>query len=423
MTDILSTAVVNRVFIVDLGIAAWPISLLVALRYIILSPFGLWVVHRSDNHPILGSRRVSYIWIGRLLMLLSLPILALSVGDIARDTGSIRGWALAVLSFLIYGLGTLISGGPYLALVHDSAPYRRRGQVIAIVQTILVASFAFVGVLYGMLLPVWEYQQFVQLVLFAIISATFFWFFSVWREERKTTDSSTAQELSSYLTALGDIWSDSRLRRYGIFLAVSALFAFMYDLVLEPFGGDVFGMEVGETTRFNGYWGSGVLVAMAATAYVTRRWPPDQQVGTTGLGLLLLASSALLLAGVSALQLKFAILPVLVFFGVSFGIFTVGGVALLMAMSRDEQAATYLALWSTIQLVFRGVGIAFGGILRDITLYITDDFSIAYALVFLVEALGLYACIFILSRLNVAGFVDQYRGSGSSSELIAATAD
>jgi hypothetical protein len=57
---------------------------------------------------------------------------------------------------------------------------------------------------------------------------------------------------------------------------------------------------------------------------------------------------------------------VLVFFGIGFGVFTVGGVSLLMAVTTAEMAASYLALWSVIQLVSRGLGIAAGGVLRDI---------------------------------------------------------
>ena len=87
---------------------------------------------------------MAYIWLGRLLMLLALPLLPLSTVAIGRDPGSVLGWGLAVVSFLVYGTGTLISGAPFLALVHDSAPYDRRGQAVSIVQIMLVVSFAFI---------------------------------------------------------------------------------------------------------------------------------------------------------------------------------------------------------------------------------------------------------------------------------------
>ncbi len=146
--DLLTSAVWNRVLISDLGIAAWPVALLSALRYF-LAPLSLWAGRRSDTRPILGSRRVAYIWLGRLLMLLALPLLPLSTVAITRDPGSPLGWALAVLSFVVYGAGTLISGAPFLALVHDSAPYDKRGQAMGIVQLMLVVSFAFIPALYA----------------------------------------------------------------------------------------------------------------------------------------------------------------------------------------------------------------------------------------------------------------------------------
>jgi BCD family chlorophyll transporter-like MFS transporter len=96
--------------------------------------------------------------------------------------------------------------------------------------------------------------------------------------------------------------------------------------------------------------------------------------------------------------------PLLVLFGVGFGIFTVGGVSLLMAMSRERQAGIYLALWSAIQLVSRGAGIAAGGALRDLALALTGGFASAYAAVFWVEAVGALGCIALLRRVDVAGF-------------------
>ena len=128
-SDLLTSAVWNRVLIADLGIAAWPVALLSALRYF-LAPLSLWAGYRSDTKPIFGSRRVAYIWLGRLLMLLALPLLPLSTVAITRDSASLFGWGLAILSFVVYGAGTLISGAPFLALVHDrrAVPEARPGR-------------------------------------------------------------------------------------------------------------------------------------------------------------------------------------------------------------------------------------------------------------------------------------------------------
>lgn len=414
--DLLTSAVWNRILISDLGVAAWPVALLSALRYF-LAPLSLWAGRRSDTKPIFGSRRVAYIWLGRLLMLLALPLLPLSTVAIARDTSSLVGWGLAVVSFVVYGAGTLISGAPFLALVHDSAPYTRRGQAMGIVQLMLVVSFAFIPAIYAGVMPHYDPVAFTRLVLIGMVGASVFWFFAVVGEERRSRARLRLEEnihpvvheapQPTVREALRNIWSNPRARRYAIFLGSSAFFAFMQDAMLEPFGGDVFGLAAGQTTRFNAYWGSGVVVGMIATLIFTRRRRPDQQVSTTSLGLALLALPLLVLGFVSLRELLPLVMPTLLFFGLGFGIFTVGGVSLLMAVNKESQAGTYLALWSVIQLLSRGAGIAAGGIVRDVALSLTGSFSAAYATVFILEGIGLFVSIWLLQRAGVAAFASK----------------
>lgn len=420
LVDLLTTGVINRLLIVEMGAAAWPVTLLTGLRYLI-APLSLWAGHRSDTRPLFGSRRTSYIWLGRLLILLSLPLLPLALAAIGHDSGSATGWLLLVAAFLLYSIGASASGAPYLALLHDSAPYERRGQVNAIAYTLLAASSAFVGFLYGRLLPVWDPAQFWQLVMVAMAGAAFFWFVSVWREERRTAPPPTVVDHpASMRETFARLWAEPRARRYALFLSTSAFFTFMQDGVLEPFGGDVFGLPVGETTRFNAYWGMGVLLTMVIGAYLTRRRAPDRQVSTTAWGLATLAGPLFLLGLSSVMHFQSLLRPLLFLFGIGLGVFSVGGVALLMAMSREQQAGAYLALWSMIQLIARGVGIATGGVLRDLALWVTGSMSLAYGFVFAFEAAGILVCILLLRRVDVQGFVRM--GTGVETATLSAAA-
>jgi BCD family chlorophyll transporter-like MFS transporter len=280
-----------------------------------------------------------------------------------------------------------------------------------------VASFAVLPIAFARLLPSYEPAAFWRLVAAVVVGGGLVWFLSIWREERPdaTPGPGPAPRLRQ---VLGEIWADGRSRRYAVFLGASAVFAFMQDAVLEPFGGDVFGLSVGETTRFNAYWGSGVLLGMLLAMWVTRRRSPEQQAYTTALGLSALAVPLVALGAASAAELLAPVRPVLILFGLGFGVFTVGGVSLLMAMSRAERAGAYLGLWSVIQLVGRGVGIAAGGLLRDLLLELTGSLPQAYAGVFWIEALGALACIWLLRRVDVLGFAGGQ--SRTSSEAFAA---
>src|SRR5689334_22292282 len=73
-TDILGSAVWNRILISELGVPSTPVALLSALRYL-LAPLSIWAGYRSDTRPIFGMRRLPYIWLGRAFMLVSLPLL------------------------------------------------------------------------------------------------------------------------------------------------------------------------------------------------------------------------------------------------------------------------------------------------------------------------------------------------------------
>ncbi len=418
--DILTSAVWNRILIVDLGLAATPVALLSALRYL-LAPLSIWAGYRSDTKPIFGKHRLPYIWFGRLLMLLSLPLLPLATVLLAGDPFSVQGWLLATLIFLIYGMGTLLSGSTFLALIRDSAPPAKQGQALSIVQVFLVVSFPLAAVIYGRFMPVYDQVLFWEIVLMGTVLAALFWFFALFGEDRRksTAPGIAAEDTPRFNELLREMWRDQRTRTFFLFLALGAISAFAQDAVLEPFGGDVFGLAAGETTRFNAYWGAGVLISMIGTIVLTRKRQAYEQTSTTMLGLAATAVPLLLLGFVSLSSAQALLIPVLFLFGFGFGIYTVGAVSLLMAMTSDQRAGAYLGLWSVAQLVFRGMGIFLGGAVRDLALWATGSMTIAYATVFILEAVGLAVCIVLVARVDVPGFARSSRASVPSATLAA----
>lgn len=419
--DLLTSGVLNRILITDLALAATPVALLSALRYL-LAPLSVWAGYRSDLRPPGTLRRLPFIWGGRLPMLLSLPILPFVTALLAEDPGSVLGWSLAFVAFLIYGIGTLISGATYLSLVRDSAPPARRGQALAIVQVFLVISFPLAGVIYGRLMPVYDQASFWRLILIGMTIAFAFIAFALWGAERaETTAAVDPTPPEPFLPLLRQMWSDPRARWFFMFLALGAVSAFAQDAVLEPFGGDVFGLDNGQTTRFNAYWGAGVVVSLLGTVYVTRHRAAHEQTGVAKIGLALTGIPLFLLSVIALTEWQALLIPVLVLFGLGFGIYTVGAVSLLAAMTTERHAAAYLGLWSMTQLLFRGLGIFAGGAIRDVALFVSGSYTIAYASVFLLEALGLFVCIAILQRVDVPGFArGESRPLGASATLAAA---
>lgn len=406
MAEILTASVWNRVMIVDLKMDAAPVALLLALQYLLM-PISLWAGHRSDTVRLWGKRRTSYIWLGRGLMVLALPLLGISVRRFeAGDTDG--GWLLAIISFLIFGVGKLISGGVYLALVRESAPPARQGIAIGIAETVLIACFAIFGFGFGRWMPHYEELIFWEMILLVAVMAGFFWWFAVVRQEKG--DAAALPEghrdsVRETVAKFRHILQDRRIALFFTFLALATLFAWMQDAILEPFGGEVLGLDARQTTRFTGYWGTGTILMLLLGFVIWRRQKPEEQAGKASVGLGVMAVGLFLFGLTAFMGMERLLMPALLAFGLGFGVYTFGGLSLMVVMSPDKDAAAYLALWTVCVLLSKGIGTALGGILRDLfilRLHLAD--GVGYGAIFVLSGLGLLGAVWILRFVDVPGF-------------------
>jgi BCD family chlorophyll transporter-like MFS transporter len=440
MGDILVTSIWNRVMISQFGIPAAPVSLLIALRYL-LSPLSLWAGYRSDTRPFLGLRRTAYIWLGRGLMVFSLPLLGWSLMRFAavHETGSSSdwlGWMLALISSLLYGVGTLISGSPYLALVRDSAPKARQGLAISTAETILIIFFAIIGITFSFWMEEFDPVIFWEMIVATMIIGGFFWLFSIWgveRSIRRQKGLTLEQELSAVqkqaaqsnlLNTIRRIWQDQRTRRFFIFLSLATFSAWAQDAILEPFGAEVFELPLSRTTRFNSYWQAATVVTLVGGAFLWRKRPPERQRRITNGGLLAMALGMVFLAGTAVFHQLHLIEIALLLFGAGFGVYTFGGLSLMAVMSSDKEAGAYLGLWTISVVVFKGLGTFAGGALRDLFLLnLNFGNGLGYGLIFLLEGVGLAAAVYILTHVDVLGFAREMGRPISRSDVQIASAD
>lgn len=428
MGDILVTSIWNRILITNFGIPATPVGLLIALRYL-LSPLSLWAGNLTDSKRILGLRRTPIIWLGRALMVLSLPLLGLSVLRLGGSSSDVLGWLAALLSSVMYGTGTLISGSPFLALVRESAPEERQGLAISTVETILIIFFALAGIVFSLWMPVYDARIFWEMIAITMLVGGFFWVFAIIGVERRqrpsaATPTTTEPRRAPLGVVLREIWSDQRTRRFFTFLSLATLAAWVQDAILEPFGGDVFGLDVGVTTRFNSYWQTATVLTLVLGAALWRKRSPERQAPIAIAGLAMMAAGLALLAAAGALGQRHLIELALFVFGGGFGIYTFGGFSLMAVMSPDRHAGAYLGLWSLSVVVFKGLGALIGGVLRDLFLLSLGlSPGLSYGLVFLIQALGLIAALLVLSRTDVLGFARDTGRHVPLAEARAAAAD
>lgn len=410
MGDVLVGSIWNRILISTFGIPATPVSLILALRYLLM-PLSLWVGHLSDTRPLWGMRRTSYIWLGRGAMVLALPFLGVSVNLLEADQASVAGWGSAVFSSLLYGVGSLISGGTFLALVRDSAPQEKQGLALNVVEIMLIVFFAVSGITFSQLMEQYDRVIFWDIIILTMAVGGFFWFFAIAGAEKRMKlwkGEKTAVSQPNFSATLRHIWQDSRTRLFFVFLFVATLAAWMQEAVLEPFGADALNLEYQITTRLSSYWQTATVITLVGTAYLARKQSPEQQRGIASNGLLVMAGGMFLLGLTALLEQRHLLELSLLVYGAGFGVYTFGGFSLMAAMASNEEAGAYMGLWTVCILVSRGLGTFLGGLLRDM-FWLQAELSVgvAYGLVFVVSAVGLGTAVLLLSRLDVVGFVQE----------------
>lgn len=430
MGDILVTSIWNRIMISNFGIPAAPVSLLIALRYL-LFPVSLWAGFLSDTKPLFGLRRTPYIWLGRAMMVISLPLLGFSLGRLELVQTDFLGWAYATISSLLYGLGLLISGSPFLALVRDSAPPKKQGIAISMVQTALIVFFAVVGISFSFWMQAYDERIFWQMALTTMIGGGILWYLSVAGVEKRVLARSISEplpeanpNLAVFWQTFQKIWADPRTRGFFIFLSLATTAAWAQDAILEPFGAETFYLPVSQTTRFNAYWQGATVITLIGGAYLWRKRPPETHSGITSSGLIAMFVGMALLATAALLDQVHLLELALLLFGGGFGVYTFGGLSLMAVMSSEKEAGLYLGLWTIAVTVFKGLGVFLGGAIRDLLLLnLGLPASMAYGVVFSLEALGLLVAALILAQVNVLSFARDVGRFVSRTEAQIAGAD
>ncbi len=408
MADILTAGVWNRIAIAELGLNATPIALLLGLRYF-LAPLSIWVGQRSDVSAWLGYRRIPFIWGGRLLMMLSYFILALGTVTVAEDKQSALGWIGMIVALILFSVGSAFSSTTYLALIYDVTPKAQQTRAISFVWSFLIIGFALAGIVYSKLLPTYTREGFLALFLIAPLIMGVLWFFSVLGEEKPINRVAKAQAAAvqhrPFWQDLRSALANGQTRVFFMFLALSTMFFYTQDSILEPFAGQVFNMPTATTNRFSSYWGTMALIGIVVSLFLARRFP--KRVNNTvlarwGVAILLIAFGLFTICALA--QVRALVTISLIVMGIGLGAWTVGTLGLMMDMTRSFGAGLYLSLWTVSETLARGVGTVLGGVLRDVSLSFSGQFSVSYGTVFLVEAIGFGVTLLVLNRINVRAF-------------------
>ena len=365
----------NRVMIVEFGVAAWLVALMVSLP-LVFAPFRALMGFKSDTHrSAFGWRRVPYIWMGSGLQFGGLSIMPFALLLLSGDHNG-PAWAghvAAGLAFLLVGAGMQIVQTAGLALAADLAPERVRPRVVALMYTMQLIGLVGFGTLFGVLLTGFTPTRLIQVVQGAAVLTMVFNGLAAWKQEarrpqpRKNSIPATRLDFRSTWARFAGV---GRTRRFMVAVALGTTAFNMQDIILEPYGGEILKLSVAATSALTALMALGALFAFGIGARALGRGADANRLAAVGALFGLLAFSAVIFAEPLQSANLFRAGATLIGFGG--GLFAVGTLTHAMGLDSGGAAGNGMGLnglavgaWGAVQATAAGVSVALGGALRD----------------------------------------------------------
>jgi BCD family chlorophyll transporter-like MFS transporter len=364
MATVLLIGTLNRVLIVELGVSAWLVSLMVALP-LIFAPWRALVGFRSDHHrSVLGWRRVPYIWIGTMLQFGGLAIMPFALIVLSGDTHGpiIIGQIASGLSFLLVGAGLQTTQTAGLALATDLAPPQLRPRVIALMYAMLLLGMVVCGVAFGTLLAKFSEFRLIQVIQGAAMLTMALNVVALWKQEARDPTRAYDPPPPPFMDCWQQYATQGRAVRFLVAVCVGTVAFNMQDIILEPYGGEILRLSVSATTALTAMLAAGALLAFALAARALSRGFDPLRLAAYGLVIGLLAFAVVIYSAPLGSSLMYRCGSAAIGFGN--GLFCVGTLA--AALERDHSGSGLaLGAWGAVQASAAGIAIASGGAMRD----------------------------------------------------------
>lgn len=392
---VLTTSTLNRVMVVELGLAAVIPGMLVGLHYAVQISRPVWG-HRSDA----GNSRTRWILGG--LALLALSGTAAAATTLVFEQNFALGLLLAMLAYTLIGVGIGACGTSLLALLATRTAPERRAAAATITWMLMIAGIVVTSIITGINLDPYSHPR-----LIAVTAATgaIVFLISVLAvaglEKRPAIgDEQPQRKPDSFRDSLAGVWRDGEARLFTLFIFLSMLAYATQDLILEPFAGLLFGMTPGETTKLSGTQHAGVFAGMAivgiAGTLLGKRLP--------GIGRFFIVAGCFgSAAALASLSLSASFAPSwplqanIFVLGLMNGVFAVAAIGTMMTLAsagKTGNEGTRMGVWGAAQAISFGLGGVLGTIALDLGRFFTGDDPAAFAMVFALEA-----ALFLLSAI------------------------
>ncbi len=367
MAAVLLTGTLNRVMIVELGVPTSLVALVVAVP-VLAAPLRAVIGHRSDTYKsVLGWRRVPYIWLGSLLQFGGLAIMPFALLLLQSQTTGPQwaGPAGALLAFLLTGLGMHMAQTAGLALATDLAADKTRPRVVALMYVMLLAGMLVASLVFAFLLAEFSALRLIQVIQGAAVVTVAINAVCLWKQEPRNPDRTRHDRATrGFLAAFADYRRDRGAIRLLTAVALGSAGFAMQDVLLEPYGGEVLHLSVSQTTMLSALWAVGTLAGFAYAGRALEQGRNMYRLAALGLVVGIFGFSAIVFAEPLMSADLFRAGTAVIGFGA--GLFAVCTMLAAMAIAEHADNGLAIGAWGAVQATAIGVGLAIGGVLRDV---------------------------------------------------------
>jgi len=402
MALVLMIGTLTRVMIVELHVSASLVGLMISLP-LVFAPLRALIGFRSDHHrSALGWRRVPYIWMGTMvqfggLSIMPFALLVLSGMGQASHAPAWVGQLAAAVAFLLVGAGLHTTQTVGLALATDLAPAESRPKVVGLMYVMLLLGMMGSAVLFSLALAEFSPGQLIRVIQAAAVLTLVLNTIALWKQESRSRMNRPAEQNAPDFRATWQLYcSGEQAMRRLLAIGLGTMAFTMEDVLLEPYGGEILRLTVGETTLLTATLAIGGLLGFALASRVLSRGMDPLRLA--GLGALagLPAFAMVILAAPTGIPTLFGVGTLLIGFGA--GLFGHGTLTATMNLAPKTHSGLALGAWGAVQATGAGIAIALGGILRDLAA-IYGGSTFGYTFVYTLEMVLLVLTIIAIRPL------------------------
>jgi BCD family chlorophyll transporter-like MFS transporter len=372
MALVLLIGTLNRVMIVELGVPASLVGTMIALP-LIFAPFRALIGFRSDTHrSVLGWRRVPFMYRGAMvqfggLAIMPFALLVLSGVGNAAEAPMWIGLLGAAAAFLLVGAGLHTTQTVGLALATDLAAEESQPKVVGLMYVMLLFGMIASALAFGALLAPFSPGRLIQVIQAAAVATIVLNGVALWKQEPRNAGAAAlqaTQRAPGFRQSWGSFTQGRQVVRRLLAVGLGTMSFSMEDVLLEPYGGQILHLSVGDTTKLTATLAVGGLLGFGWASRVLSRGADPFRMAAYGALAGLPAFAAVILAGPLSAAWLFAAGTLLIGFGA--GLFGHGTLTATMNLAPRSQTGLALGAWGAAQASAAGLAIALGGIIRDV---------------------------------------------------------